>query len=277
MKPAPFDLANPSTVEEAIKLLVESDGNAKLLSGGQSLVPTLNLRLARPSSLVNTKHIPRLREVAQSERGFWIGAGWRHSAFEDGILPEFSGGFLRYVAGGIAYRAVRNRGTIGGSLAHADPAADWISALTALGATCEVHGRQGIRHVRVEDFIIGPMVSALSEDEILVGIEMPSLSPSARWAYTKLCHKVGEFAKSICAIVSDPIHGLSRVVIGATDGPPLLLPRVAQSIGAASSDELLLVASDELQEQLGHVEPDRFRQHKAMLAKALARVTEPLK
>lgn len=276
MKPASFDLFNPSTLDEAIKLLVESDGNAKLLSGGQSLVPTLNLRLARPSSLVNTKQIPRLRKIAQSERGFWIGGGWRHSAFEDGIIPDFSEGFLRYVAGGIAYRAVRNRGTIGGSLAHADPAADWISALTAIGATCEIHGQQGVRHIRVEDFIVGPMVSALREDEILVGIEIPKLSPSARWAYTKLCRKIGEFAKSICAIVSDPKQGISRVVVGATDGPPVLLPGTAGAIGSESPEELLRLASVELQEQLGHVEPDRYRQHQAMLQKALARITEAM-
>ncbi|AMS45477.1 FAD binding domain-containing protein [Aminobacter aminovorans] len=276
MKPASFDLSNPSTIHEAMKLLAESDGDAKLLSGGQSLVPTLNLRLARPSRLVNTKQILRLREIAQSERGFWIGAGWRHSAFEDGIIPDFSKGFLQYVAGGIAYRAVRNRGTIGGSLAHADPAADWISALTAIGAICEVHGQQGVRQIRVEDFIVGPMVSALREDEILVGLEIPKLSPSARWAYTKFCRKIGEFAKSICAIVSDPDQGMSRVVIGATDGPPMLLPLTAQSIGSAGPEELLRLASGELQEHLGHVELDRYRQHQAMLHKALGHVTEAM-
>lgn len=277
MKPASFDWVEPATVAKAIELLVQSEGNAKLLSGGQSLVPTLNLRLARPSTLINAKSIARLKEIDQNKQAVWVGAAWPHSAFEDEIIPDFFQGFLRYVAGGIAYRAVRNRGTVGGSLSHADPAADWVSALTALGAIYEVHGPQGIRQIRAEDFVVGPMISALAEDEILVGIEMPKLSPEARWAYTKLCRKIGEFAKSICAIVDDPQRGFSRVVIGATDGPPVLLQETAQALRSKNTDGMLRLAAEELRELLGHVEPDRYQQHHAMLQKALGRITGTVK
>ena len=140
MKSSAFELKHARTLGEATELLAAADGDAKVLAGGQSLVPTLNLRLARPKLLVDIKRASGFRELAADDRVFSIGAGWTHAEIEDGVLEDPTRGLLRSVAHGIAYRAVRNRGTMGGSLAHADPAADWVSTLAALGATIVVQG-----------------------------------------------------------------------------------------------------------------------------------------
>ena len=139
MKPAPFDYARPSTLSDAIALL-RSEGSVKLLAGGQSLGPMLNLRLVQPDLLVDIAAVPELLRIETEGDGLLIGACVTHADIEDGRVPDPTGGALPAVAGAIAYRAVRNRGTIGGSLAHADPAADWPLALAALGADGRVLG-----------------------------------------------------------------------------------------------------------------------------------------
>ena len=132
MKPAPFEYARPQTVGEAVRLLAATP-DAKVLAGGQTLGPMLNLRLAQPAVLVDIGRIPELAAVTEDRDAITIGATVTHAAIEDGRISDPTGGFLAQVARGIAYRAVRTRGTIGGSLAHADPAADWLSALTGSG------------------------------------------------------------------------------------------------------------------------------------------------
>jgi carbon-monoxide dehydrogenase medium subunit len=126
MKPAPFDYARPSSLADAIALLASDELSLKLLAGGQSLGPMLNLRLVQPDLLVDITAVPELRRAEADGDGVLIGACVTHADIEDGRVPDPTEGVLPAVARGIAYRAVRNRGTIGGSLAHADPAADWI-------------------------------------------------------------------------------------------------------------------------------------------------------
>jgi carbon-monoxide dehydrogenase medium subunit len=134
MKPAPFELARPASLPEAAATLARHAGGARLLAGGQSLGPMLNLRLVRPAMLVSIAHLPELGAVSESADAVTIGAGVTHAAIADGRTPDING-ILARIAQGIAYRAVRNLGTIGGSLCHADPAADWLTTLTALGAS----------------------------------------------------------------------------------------------------------------------------------------------
>ena len=153
MKPVAFDYERPTTLADAARLLGQGHGFSKVLAGGQSLGPMLNLRLAQPDLLVDITSIPELTTVADDRDHLEIGACVTHADIEDGRVPDHVQGLLRHVAGRIAYRAVRNRGTIGGSLAHADPAADWISALALVGAQAVVWTPRGSRSIAVADLM----------------------------------------------------------------------------------------------------------------------------
>jgi carbon-monoxide dehydrogenase medium subunit len=183
----------------------------------------LNLRLARPARLVAIARLPDLRRIEETPDGVMFGAALTHAEFEDAAVPDPTGGILAAVARGIAYRAVRNRGTIGGSVAHADPAADWPVTLAALGATVHVSSRAGPRQLPLEAFMRGPFETALGEGDVLAAVSVPRLSPQARWGYRKSCRKVGEFAEAMAAALVDEPRGVARLVIGATEGRPIIL------------------------------------------------------
>jgi carbon-monoxide dehydrogenase medium subunit len=240
MKPAPFDYARPSTLADAIALLKREDLSVKLLAGGQSLGPMLNLRLAQPDLLVDITAVPDLLRVETDGDGLLIGACVTHADIEDGRVPDPTGGALPAVARAIAYRAVRNRGTIGGSLVHADPAADWISALAALGADVVLRGPAGQRRVPVERFMAGVFEAALETDELLEAIRVPQLSPRRRWGFYKFCRKAGEFAHAIGAVLFDPERAVCRVVIGATESTPIVVLDAAPLFGGRPEDGLAL-------------------------------------
>jgi carbon-monoxide dehydrogenase medium subunit len=238
MKPAPFDYARPSTLADAIALLRSKERSVKLLAGGQSLGPMLNLRLAQPDLLVDITAVPDLRRTGTEGDGLLIGACVTHADIEDGRVPDPTGGALPAVAGAIAYRAVRNRGTIGGSLAHADPAADWVSALAALGADAIVRGPAGQRRLPVEQFMAGVFEPALEPDELLEAIRVPRLSPGRRWGFYKFCRKAGEFAHAIGAVLFDPERAVCRAVIGATESTPIVVPDAAPLFAGRPEDGL---------------------------------------
>jgi aerobic carbon-monoxide dehydrogenase medium subunit len=238
MKPAPFDYARPSTLADAIALLRSEERSVKLLAGGQSLGPMLNLRLAQPDLLVDITAVPDLLRIEPEGDGLLIGACVTHADIEDGRVPDPTGGALPAVAGAIAYRAVRNRGTIGGSLAHADPAADWTSALAALGADAVVRGPAGQRRLPVEQFMAGVFEPALESDELLEAIRVPRLSPRRRWGFYKFCRKAGEFAHAIGAVLFDPERAVCRAVIGATESTPIVVPDAAPLFAGRPEDGL---------------------------------------
>ncbi len=221
MKPVDFDYQRPSRLEEAVALL--SDPGARVLAGGQSLGPMLNLRLAQPALLVDITAIPELQNAAQENGALILGACVTHAAIEDGSIPELTNGVLASVAGGIAYRAVRNRGTVGGSLAHADPAADWVTCLSALGAEVVIAGGAGERRVPVAGFLRGAFETALQAGEILRAVSVPALSASAKWGFYKFCRKAGDFAEAIGAVLHDPDRGVARTVLGATNARPIVV------------------------------------------------------
>jgi aerobic carbon-monoxide dehydrogenase medium subunit len=240
MKPAPFDYARPSTLADTIALLKRDDLWVKLLAGGQSLGSMLNLRLAQPDLLVDITAVPDLLRVETEDDGLLIGACVTHADIEDGRVPDPTDGALPAVARAIAYRAVRNRGTIGGSLVHADPAADWISALAALGADAVVRGPAGQRRLPVEQFMAGAFEAALEPDELLEAIRVPRLSPRRRWGFYKFCRKAGEFAQAIGSVLYDPERAVCRVVIGATDSTPIVVPDATPLFGGRPEDGLAL-------------------------------------
>jgi carbon-monoxide dehydrogenase medium subunit len=223
MKAAKFEYERPRDLGAALALLRDAGGDAKLVAGSQSLGPMLNLRLAQPSLLVDVRGLPELREVRDEADAVFIGACTTHADIEDGRVPDPTQGFLRKVARGIAYRAVRNRGTVGGSLAHADPAADWVSAMAVLDAGIVVRGADGERTIPASQFVLGIMSTAMGEGEVLVGVRVPKLSPKARWSYWKYCRKTGEFAEGIGAFVVDPARNWWRGVMGATEGAPVVI------------------------------------------------------
>ena len=223
MKPAAFDYERPASLDQAVALLASTAGTIKCLAGGQSLGPMLNLRLVQPDLLVDITRIPELTRVEENGDWLLLGACTTHAAIEDGRVPDVTGGVLPAVAAGIAYRAVRTRGTIGGSLAHADPAADWLTCLAALGAEAVIYGHAGRRRVRVADFMTGVFETVLAPGEILEAVRVPRLGPRARWGYYKVNRKTGEFAHAIGAVLHDPERGVRRAVIGATDARPIVL------------------------------------------------------
>jgi carbon-monoxide dehydrogenase medium subunit len=230
MKAPLFDYARARSLEHALELLAGGDGNAKLLSGGQTLGPMLNLRVVQPGLLVDIARLPETTGWSETQDGIEIGAAVTHAAIEDGKVPDPTGGALRRVAGGIAYRAVRNRGTIGGSLAHADPAADWLSSLAALGAEAIVVGADGERRIPVAELATGVFETQVGEGEVLRAVRVPRLSPRARWGYWKFCRKPGEFAEAIGAVLHDPDRASFHLVIGAADGPPVVLDGAAAGV-----------------------------------------------
>ena len=221
MKACAFDYARPRDVGEALDLL--SSDNTKAAAGTQSLGPMLNLRVVQPSLLVDLRTLEELRSMDERADSVTLGACITHAEIEDGRVPDPTGGFMREVASSIAYRAVRNRGTLGGSLVHADPAADWPSALVLLGATAIIAGPAGRREVPVERFITGLFQTVLGPTELLVGVRVPKRSAKARYGYWKFCRKAGEFAQAIGAALEDPERNEARAVIGATAGAPYVV------------------------------------------------------
>jgi carbon-monoxide dehydrogenase medium subunit len=275
MKSYAFDLKHARTLGEAAELLAAAHGDAKVLAGGQSLVPMMNLRLARPKLLVDIKRASGFRELAADDKVFSIGAGWTHAEIEDGVLEDPTRGLLRTVAHGIAYRAVRSRGTMGGSLAHADPAADWISTLAALGATIVVQGTEKPqKRYAADSFIEGAFTTKLGEAEVIAAIEVPRLSADAKWAYHKICRKTGEFANAIGVVILDPKMGLRRVLAGATDGFPALLPNTAARLSEAGPTAACDMVAVEIGEVLPNLDCDAQELHAVAVRRALTTLGE---
>ena len=223
MKAAAFAYDRPTDVKTALALMARADGTAKIIAGGQSLGPMLNLRLVEPDLIVDISGISELKWAERRGDELVIGACVTHGDIEDGRIPDVTRGAMQRVASAIAYRAVRNRGTIGGSLSHADPSADWVSALSALGAKVALRSVAGARDLVIEEFVTGALESALRPGEIVEAVRVPAMMPSARWGYVKACRKIGEFAHAIAAVLIDPEQATARAVIGALDGAPVVL------------------------------------------------------
>lgn len=234
MKPVNFEYARPADLSAAIALGGRNDATVKFIAGGQSLGPMLNLRLVQPDLLVDITAIAELKHVEQTPDVLFIGSCITHADLEDGRVPDVTGGAMRAVAAGIAYRAVRNRGTIGGSLVHADPSADWLSALAALGAQAVVRGPRQERRIPVETLMTGVFECGLAGDEMLTGIEVHRLSSGARWGFYKYSRKTGEFAHAIGAYVDDPDRSICRAVIGAIGSRPIVFSDATSLLGGNS-------------------------------------------
>jgi carbon-monoxide dehydrogenase medium subunit len=250
MKAAAFAYERPSDLNAALSLIARIGGTNMIIAGGQSLGPMLNLRLVEPDVIVDIAGLCELKQAERSGDELVIGACITHGDIEDGRIPDVTRGAMQRIAGAIAYRAVRNRGTIGGSLSHADPAADWVSALSALRAKVTLRSLAGVRYLAIEEFVIGALESALQPGEIVEAVRVPVMTPSARWGYFKACRKNGEFAQAIGAVLIDLEQATARAVIGAVEAAPIVLGDAAALFG-------------------GRVTPDFKRQFDARVADAI--------
>jgi carbon-monoxide dehydrogenase medium subunit len=273
MKPANFEFARAATLAEAAAILRQADG-AKVVAGGQSLGPMLNLRLVQPSILVDITAIPELTRIEEDADWLSLGACITTSDVEDGRVPVAELPILMTVAGGVAYRAVRNRGTVGGSICHADPAGDWLPVLLALGAECLISDGRRARRVPIEQFVIGAFEVMLETGELLQAIRIPRRSRNARCGYYKVCRKAGEFALASGALLLDPDRDRFRAVIGATSGRPIVIDDARTIFGenprpgnAVRLDEN---AVTDLLQHAGLTRPADVRLHITALSRAAA-------
>jgi carbon-monoxide dehydrogenase medium subunit len=263
MKSAPFTLSAPVNLEEAIASFREGGMYSKFIAGSQSLGPMLNLRLSQPDNLISLRNLPDLREVTDVGDSIFIGAGITHAEIEDKKILDPSRGLMASVAANIAYRAVRNFGTIGGSLAHADPASDWVNLMQLLDAKFLIVGSYGEREVTSNDFMQAAFTTCLKEDEILLGVKIRKLSVKAKFAYFKFCRKVGEFAEAIGAVLVDPELGIKRAIIGATAGTPFLIKNIDAVINGQTG------AMNEALLEAGCNDDYEYQMHKTALERAL--------
>ena len=194
MKPAAFDYAAPGTLDEALGLLARHGANAKVIAGGQSFVPMANFRLLRPELVVDLNRIPSLAYLKETGDGLSVGAMTRHREFEHSDLVRRACPLLAEAVPNIAHAVIRNRGTIGGSLAHADPAAEWPVVAVALGATMVLRNAKGERLVAARDFFVALMTTALAPEDILVEIRFPRVPPKSGAAFLEVSRRHGDFA-----------------------------------------------------------------------------------
>ena len=224
MKPAPFEYFAPTSVVEAVSLLDRYGYDAKVLAGGQSLIPTMNFRLAQPSVLVDLNRVASLFYIAPTNAGVRVGAMTRQRAVERNELIARRVPLLTATMPHIAHTQIRNRGTIGGSLAHADPAAELPAVAVALDARFKLQGLSGERWVDARDFYVGLFTTALEPNEILTEIEFPALPPRTGWSIQEMARRHGDYALvGVCGHITLDESGIcthARIVfLSVGEGP----------------------------------------------------------
>lgn len=201
MKARAFSYARPSTVEEALEAFANAGEDANYIAGGQSLVPALALRLQAPQVIIDIAHIPALRGVELRDGWLRIGALTRHcEALTDPLIARHAPLF-RDAAPYVAHPAIRNKGTLGGSIALADPASEFPAMALAMGAELEIVGSDGARRVSADDYFIDLFQTAIEPGELLVAIHVPAVGPRHRWAFDELARRRGDYAIVGCGIL----------------------------------------------------------------------------
>src|SRR6516162_4947800 len=240
MKAGAVDYIRPRSLTEAIGLLSGAEVEARVIAGGQSLVAMMNLRVAAPGLLIDIARLPELAGVEDEAEAVTLGACVTHAAIEDGRVADPSRGLMPRVAASLGYRAIRTRGTIGGSLALSDPAAEWPAVLAALDAEVILYGSSGRRSLKCAEFTTGIFQTRLAHNEIIESARVPKLSADARCGYVKLARKSGEFASALAVAVVDLRRSYSCVVLGAANGAPLVLADTSRLVAEdARSPETL--------------------------------------
>ena len=234
MKPAPFDYHCPHTLDEALALLDKYGADAKPLAGGQSLIPAMNFRLATPSVLVDLNRIDGLSGVNETQAGLTIGAMTRHRDVERHELIARFAPLLRAAMPYVAHPAIRTRGTVGGSLAHADPAAELPAVMLALDASVQATSVRGRRALRAADFFIGLFSTALEPGELLTDIVVPPMAAQSRFAFEEVSRRQGDFALAgAAAMITCNQSGectTARVALFSVGDRPVLAEQVSRQL-----------------------------------------------
>jgi carbon-monoxide dehydrogenase medium subunit len=247
MKLPPFEYACPTSISEAVALLASHDGEAKPLAGGQSLVPMLAFRVASPSLLVDLRKLAELRQIRITQDGVTLGAmvRWR-DILEDARLKT-AHPLLVAAVEHVAHYQIRNRGTVGGSIAHADPAAEMPGIVVTCEAQLAVLGKDGARIIAAGDFFRGPLMTALKPDEIITEIRLPMWPAKRRFGFQEFARRRGDFAMAAAAVFYDDDNGKARNahvgVIGVADRP-LRLPSVEAVINGQKIDETVIAKAE---------------------------------
>ncbi len=194
MKAPAFDYARPGSIQEACALLEQYGDDARLLAGGQTLMATLNMRLSEPGILIDLRDTPGLRGISLQRDHVRIGALTRHAEIEDSPLIARHAPLLAKAAPHVAHRAIRNRGTIGGAIAYADPAAEWPACCLALDAVLQLHSARGSRRLRAREFFLDLYTTALEPGEIMTAIELPLPAPTGKAFFSELVRRHGDYA-----------------------------------------------------------------------------------
>ncbi|MFT5486257.1 MAG: CO/xanthine dehydrogenase FAD-binding subunit [Paracoccaceae bacterium] len=249
MKPAPFDYVRASTIDEAVAVLAASNGEAKVLAGGQSLVPMLNFRVVDAPLFVDINGIEGLDRIEETaDGGLRIGALARHFALETSDLVKDRFPVLHEAMKHVAHLAIRNRGTIGGSVSHADPAAELPAMSVLLDARIITASPAGGREIAAGDFFVGPLTTALEPDEIVVAVELPGLPAGSGWGFEEFAQRRGDFAVAgVAAIVSTDgtsvteariaLMGLHDTPVRATAAEAALFEHGVDAAAAAARQE----------------------------------------
>ena len=278
MKPAPFAYHAPNSLEQALGLMSQHAGEAKILAGGQSLVPAMNFRILQPSVLIDLNRLPELSYISEEDKVIRVGAMTRerHLEFDASLAKRTP--LLTEALPFIAHPQIRNRGTIGGSLVNADPAAELPVLMLALAARLKAKSFLGERWLDAQDFFAGMFTTALAPDEILVEIELPFMTSRTGWSFMEVAPRAGDYAlMGVAALVAVDENGKCKeaklVYLNAGDGPVDAKEAAGMLAGESLSDALIesaaAVASEKEINPFGnvHTSPE-FQRH---LAKVLTR------
>jgi CO/xanthine dehydrogenase FAD-binding subunit len=245
MKPAAFDYIVVDSVEAAVAALAAAGGDAKIIAGGQSLVPMLNFRLLKPSILVDINRIPKLAFITESEKAIKVGALTRHHQLETSPVIAKHLPVLGSAMTHVAHLAIRNRGTIGGSLSHADPAAELPMMALLLDATIEIASASGRRTIAARDFFLGAMSVDLGEGDVVTEIAFPKLPPKTGWGFEEVSRRSGDFALAAVAVtmtVSDGKVTQAHIAMTGVSPAPKRLGKVEAMLAGKSLEPNLVEA-----------------------------------
>ena len=279
MKASAFSYARATSIGNALELLATHGDNAKVLSGGQSLMPAMNLRLLAPELLVDIGDLTELKGIEINGDMLRIGALTRHVDLMNSSDIAAHAPLLTEAIAHVAHPAIRNKGTLGGSLAHADPASELPACMLALDATIIVRGNDGERRIAADDFFTGIYETALSPEELLVAVELPIAPRNSTHFFHEFARRHGDYAivgMAAQAIVREGVFTYLRIALFAVGDRPVLAAAAARLIGVAVTPEILAAASAALGEELDPQEDQQaspeMRRHlaKVLLARGMA-------
>ena len=241
MKPAPFVRHVPRTLQQALAILSQVAGqDGRILAGGQSLVPIMAFRLAKPAHLVDINEVAGLDRLASDGKVLSIGARVRHAAFHAPVADNRLAALLTYVARHIAHYPIRMRGTFCGSLAHADPASEWCLTAATLDATMIAMSQRGTREIAAKDFFEGIMATALAEDELLAEVRLPLLAADAKFGFYEFNRRAGDFAMAAALVNYSLVNGKisdARVGVGGAESAPRRISEAEAALNGRTPDD----------------------------------------